>query len=44
MEYFLGKWNVEGKTKANEFVPTGKATVTETYTLAPEGFWLERPS
>ena len=42
LEYFLGKWNLETETKANEYVPAGKGSVTETYTLGPGGFYVER--
>ncbi|HEV3481465.1 MAG TPA: DUF1579 family protein [Candidatus Acidoferrales bacterium] len=41
LEYFLGKWTVEGEIKANEFVPAGKTVSTETCTLAPGGFYVE---
>lgn len=42
LEYFLGKWNLESQMKANDFVPAGKVTGTETYTLGPGGFSVER--
>ena len=41
LEYFLGKWTVEGVIKANEFVPAGKTVSTETCTLGPGGFYSE---
>jgi hypothetical protein len=41
LEYFLGKWTVEGEIKANEYVPAGKAVSTETATLGPGGFYVE---
>ena len=41
LEYFLGKWTVEGEIKANEFVRAGKHVSTETCTLGPGGFYLE---
>jgi hypothetical protein len=41
LEYFLGKWSVEGEIKANEFVPAGKTVSTETCTLGPGGFYVE---
>ena len=41
LEYFLGKWIVEGEIKANEFVPAGKIVSTETNTLGPGGFYVE---
>jgi Protein of unknown function (DUF1579) len=41
LEYFLGKWTVEGEIKANEFVPAGKTVSTETDTLGPGGFYVE---
>src|SRR6185295_8681437 len=41
LEYFLGKWTVEGEIKANEFVPAGKTVSTETATLGPGGFYVE---
>jgi Protein of unknown function (DUF1579) len=41
LEYFLGKWTVEGEIKANEFVPAGKTVSTETCTLGPGGFYVE---
>jgi hypothetical protein len=41
LEYFLGKWSVEGEIKANEFVPAGKTVSTETNTLGPGGFYVE---
>ncbi|MBI4474551.1 MAG: DUF1579 family protein [Acidobacteria bacterium] len=44
LAYFVGKWTLETETKANEFVPAGKGTGTETYTLGPGGFYVERRS
>jgi len=41
LEYFVGKWTVEGEIKANEFVPAGKTVSTETCTLGPGGFYVE---
>ena len=45
LEYFLGKWTVEGEIKANESVPrimrAGKTFSTETATLGPGGFYVE---
>ena len=45
LEYFLGKWTVEGEIKANESVPrimrAGKTVSTETATLGPGGFYVE---
>ena len=41
LEYFVGKWTVEGEIKANEFVPAGKTVSTETATLGPGGFYVE---
>jgi hypothetical protein len=46
LEYFLGKWTVEGEIKANESVPrsimrAGKTVSTETATLGPGGFYIE---
>jgi hypothetical protein len=41
LEYFLGKWTVEGEIKANEFVRGGKTVTTETCTLGPGGFYVE---
>jgi len=41
MEYFVGKWTVEGEIKANEFMPAGKIVSTETATLGPGGFYVE---
>ena len=41
LEYFLGTWKTEGEIKANEFLPAAKFVTTETYTLDPEGFYLE---
>ena len=41
LEYFLGKWTVEGEIKANEFVRAGKTVSTETATLGPGGFYVE---
>jgi len=40
LEYFLGKWTVEGEIKANEFVRAGKTVSTETCTLGPGGFYV----
>ena len=44
LEYFVGKWTVEGEIKANEFVPAGKNVSTETATLGPGGFYVESRS
>ncbi len=44
LEYFVGKWTVESEIKANEFVPAGKTVGTETDTLGPGGFYVERRS
>ena len=44
LEYFVGKWTVEGEIKANEFVPAGKTVGTETNTLGPGGFYVESRS
>ena len=41
LEYFVGKWTVEGEIKANEFMPAGKTVATETATLGPGGFYVE---
>lgn len=41
LEYFLGKWTVEGEIKANKFVPAGKSVSIETATLGPGGFYVE---
>ena len=41
LEYFVGKWTVEGEIKANEFLPAGKTVSTETATLGPGGFYVE---
>ena len=41
LEYFVGKWTVEGEIKANEFVRAGKTVSTETATLGPGGFYVE---
>ena len=41
LEYFVGKWTVEGEIKANKFVPAGKTVGTETATLGPGGFYVE---
>jgi hypothetical protein len=41
LEYFLGKWTVEGEIIANEFVRAGKNVGTETCTLGPGGFYIE---
>jgi hypothetical protein len=42
LEYFLGKWTVESQIKANEFVRAGKTVSSETDTLGPGGFYVER--
>jgi hypothetical protein len=42
LEYFLGTWKVESEIKPNKYVPAGKGVTTETYTLGPGGFWVER--
>jgi hypothetical protein len=42
LEYFLGKWTVESEIKANGYAPAGKGVTTETYTLEPGGFYIER--
>jgi Protein of unknown function (DUF1579) len=44
LEYFVGKWTVEAEIKANEYVPAGKTVSTETDTLGPGGFYVERLS
>src|SRR5580704_19386214 len=41
LEYFVGKWTVEGEIKANPFVPAGKSVSTETDTLGPGGLYVE---
>ena len=41
LEYFLGKWTVEGEIKANAYVSAGKGVSTETATLGPGGFYVE---
>ena len=41
LEYFVGKWTVEGEIKANKFVPAGKTVSTETCTLGPGGFYVQ---
>jgi uncharacterized protein DUF1579 len=41
LEYFLGKWTVDGEIKANEFLRAGKTVSTETATLGPGGFYVE---
>ena len=41
LEYFVGKWTVEGEIKANKYVPAGKTVSTETCTLGPGGFYVE---
>ena len=41
LEYFVGKWTVEGEIKANEFVRAGKIVSTETATFGPGGFYVE---
>ena len=42
LEYFLGTWKAEGEIKANGYVQAGKGVTTETYTLGPGGFYVER--
>ena len=42
LEYLLGTWRVESEIKANGYVPAGKGVTTETYTLGPGGFYIER--
>ena len=42
LESFLGTWKAESEIKANGYVPAGKGVTTETYTLGPGGFWVER--
>ena len=42
LEVFLGTWKVESEIKPNGYVPAGKGITTETYTLGPGGFWVER--
>jgi hypothetical protein len=42
LEYFVGKWTVESEIKPNGYVRAGKAVATETATLGPGGFYLER--
>ena len=44
LEYFVGKWTVESEFKANEFGLAGKIVGTETDTLGPGGFYVERRS
>jgi Protein of unknown function (DUF1579) len=44
LEYLVGKWTVESEIKPNEFVPAGKTVGTETNTLGPGGFYVERRS
>ena len=39
---FVGQWKVESEIKPNGYVPAGKGVTTETYTLGPGGFWVER--
>jgi hypothetical protein len=41
LEYFVGKWTVEGEIRANQFVPAGKNVSTETATLGPGAFYVE---
>ena len=41
LEYFVGKWTVEGEIKPNEFVRAGKTVGTVTDTLGPGGFYVE---
>lgn len=41
LEYFVGKWTVEGEIKANEFVGASKLVSSETCTLGPGGFYVE---
>jgi hypothetical protein len=41
LEYFVGKWTVEGEIKPNGYVPAGKSVSTETATLGPGGFYVE---
>ena len=41
LEYFVGKWTVEGEFKPNAYVPAGKTLSTETDTLGPGGFYVE---
>jgi len=41
LEYFVGKWTVEGEIKPNGYVPAGKTVSTETNTLGPGGFYVE---
>jgi len=41
LEYFVGTWKVETEIKANAYVPAGKGVTTQTYTLDPEGFYVE---
>ena len=41
LAYFVGKWTVESKIKANGYVPAGKIVSTETATLGPGGFYVE---
>jgi hypothetical protein len=42
LEYFLGKWTGESEIKANEYMRAGKSVGTETDTLGPGGFYVER--
>ncbi len=42
LESFLGTWKIESEIKPNQFVPAGKGVITETYTLGPGGFSVER--
>ena len=41
MEYFVGKWTMEGEIKANVYMPAGKSVSTHTNTLGPGGFYIE---
>jgi hypothetical protein len=41
-EYFLGTWTGESEIKANPYMAAGKSVGTETYTLGPGGFYVER--
>ena len=41
LEYFVGKWTMEGEIKANEYMPAGKSVSTHTNTLGPGGFYIE---
>jgi hypothetical protein len=44
LEDFVGKWTVENEIKANEYVRAGRTVSTETDTLGPGGFYVERRS